>query len=214
MTLAELLTMALGDDFATARTGDATRFINQAIGLLHRGLRMPTNDARATVTTEAGTNAYTLPPDFVTLADDDAILYGSDVLEPLDISELDQTTAASGVPRNFALSEGLIVLYPNPDGAYDLTMRYQSVTLLTDDTDVPVLPEDQHPYLGWYARAKLYLLTDDADMHAQIMGTLPRELQMGHLALNQQRVPRRRQVAGTWSNLPASPTFHHPDGLW
>jgi hypothetical protein len=214
VTFDELKTFALGDDFASTRETDAGRFINQALGRIHRALRLPTTDARAIVSTVAGTNVYSLPADFVSLHDDEAILYGTDVLEPVDISEFDQTAIASGVPTTFALSENLILLYPNPDAVYELTMRYRSVQTLTDDTDVPVLPADQHPHLAWFARAKLYLLTDDSDMHGQIMATLPRELQAENLSLNQQRVPRRTQVPGTWSGLPSGPRFHHPDGLW
>jgi hypothetical protein len=214
MTFAELRAFALGDDFDSTRSTDAGRFINQALGRLHRALKMPTLDARATVSTVAGTNVYSLPTDFVTLHDDEAILYGTDVLEPYDISEFDQLTVASGQPRAFALSENLILLYPNPDAVYTLTMRYRAVQTLTADADVPILPADQQMHLGWFARAKLYLLTDDPDMHAQILATLPRELQADNLSLNQLRVPRRVQVPGTWSNLTIGPRFHHPDGVW
>jgi hypothetical protein len=214
VTFAELRAFALGDDFDSTRSTDAGRFINQALGRLHRALHLPSLDARATVITAAGTNVYSLPADFVSLQDDEAVLYGTDVLEPVDISEFDQTTAISGPPTTFALSEGLILLYPNPDAAYTLTMRYWSVQTLTADADEPVLSADQHIHLAWFARAKLYLLTDDPQMHDAIMVTLPRELQAENLAAGQQRVPRRRQVAGTWSALPVGPRFHHPDGLW
>jgi hypothetical protein len=214
MTFDELKTFALGDDFDTTRETDAGRFINQALGRLHRALRLATADARAIVTTVAGTNVYALPTDYVALADDEAILYETDVLEPLDVSELDQIPPVSGQPRYFALSENLILLYPSPDAEYELTMRYRAVQTLDDDSDVPDLPEDQQMHLAWFARAKLYLLTDDPDMHGQILATLPRELQADNLSLNQQRVPRMRQVPGTWSRLPVGPRFHHPDGLW
>ena len=214
MTFEELQDFALGDDFAESRRDSAKLFINQALGRLHRALRLPTTDARALVTTVAGTNVYALPDDFVTLHDDEAVLHETDVLEPVDVSEFDQIPAISGQPRYFALSENLILLYPNPDAAYELTMRYRSVQTLSGDSEVPVLPADQHMYLGWYGRAKLYLLTDDPDMHAQILATLPRELQADNLSLNQQRVPRRVQVPGTWSLMPVGPRFHHPDGLW
>jgi hypothetical protein len=214
VTYEELQDFALGDDFDETRRESAKRFINQALGRLHRALRLPTADARAIVSTVAGTNVYALPADFVALTDDEAILFETDVLEPVDISEFDQIPAASGQPRYFALSENLILLYPNPDAVYELTMRYRSVQTLTDDTDEPVLPVDQQMHLAWFARAKLYLLTDDPDMHGQILSTLPRELQADNLSLNQQRVPRRTQVPGTWSNLPTGPRFHHPDGIW
>jgi hypothetical protein len=214
MTFDELKAFALGDDFGAARETDAGRFINQALGRLHRALRLPTADARAIVTTAAGTNVYALPVDFVSLTDDEAILFETDVLEPVDISDFDQIPVASGQPRYFALSENLILLYPNPDAAYELTMRYRATQTLTDPTDEPMLPEDQQMHLAWFARAKLYLLTDDPDMHGQILATLPRELQADNLSLNQQRVPRMRQVPGTWSRLPVGPRVHHPDGLW
>jgi hypothetical protein len=214
VTFDELKTFALGDDFDSTRETAAGQFVNQALGRLHRALRLPTADARAIVTTVAGTNVYALPADFVTLADDEAILYDTDVLEPVDISEFDQIPAIDGQPRYFALSENLILLYPNPDAAYELTMRYRATQTLTADGDEPMLPEDQQMHLAWFARAKLYLLTDDPDMHGQILSTLPRELQADNLSLNQQRVPRRTQVPGTWSGLPVGPRFHHPDGLW
>jgi hypothetical protein len=214
MTFEELQDFALGDDFAESRRDSAKRFINQALGRLHRALRLPTADARAIVSTAAGTNVYALPVDYVSLADDEAILLDTDVLEPVDVSEFDQIPAISGQPRYFALSENLILLYPNPDAVYELTMRYRAVQSLTADADEPELPEDQQMHLAWFARAKLYLLTDDPDMHDRIMVKLPRELQAENLSLNQQRVPRMRQVPGTWSRLPVGPRFHHPDGIW
>jgi hypothetical protein len=214
MTFEELQDFALGDDFAESRRDSAKQFINQALGRLHRALKLSTADARAIVSTAAGTNVYALPTDYVSLADDEAILLDTDVLEPVDVSEFDQVPVASGQPRYFALSENLILLYPNPDAVYELTMRYRAVQTLTADGDEPDLPADQHMHLAWFARAKLYLLTDDPDMHGQILATLPRELQAENLSLNQQRVPRMRQVPGTWSRLPVGPRFHHPDGLW
>jgi hypothetical protein len=93
-------------------------------------------------------------------------------------------------------------------------MRYRAVQTLTADADVPTVSADRHPDLGWFARAKLYLLADDPDMHAQIMATLPRVMQDANPANDQQFVPRRRQVGGHWGGLPTSARFHHPDGLW
>jgi hypothetical protein len=215
MTYLQLQDFALGDDFdAATRREDAKRFINQGLGRLHRAHRLPTQDARAIVSTVAGTNVYSLPADFVSLVDDEAVLYGTDVLEPYDITDFDQLTALSGQPRSFALSENLILLYPNPDAVYELTMRYRAVQTLSADADVPTISADRHPDLGWFARAKLYLLADDPDMHAQIMATLPRVMQDANPANDQQFVPRRRQVGGHWGGLPTGARFHHPDGLW
>jgi hypothetical protein len=215
MTYLQLQDFALGDDFdATTRREDAKRFVNQGLGRLHRAHRLPTQDARAIVSTVAGTNVYSLPADFVSLVDDEAVLYGTDVLEPYDITDFDQLTALSGQPRSFALSENLILLYPNPDAVYELTMRYRAVQTLSADADVPTISADRHPDLGWFARAKLYLLADDPDMHAQIMATLPRVMQDANPANDQQFVPRRRQVGGHWGGLPTGARFHHPDGLW
>jgi hypothetical protein len=191
MTYLQIQDFALGDDFdATTRRDDAKRFINQGLGRLHRAYRLPNQDARAIVSTVAGTNVYSLPDDFVSLHDDEAILYETDVLEPYDISDFDQLAAD------------------------ELTMRYRAVQTLTADADVPTVSGDRHPDLGWFARAKLYLLADDPDMHGQIMSTLPRAMQDANPAADQQFVPRRRQVGGHWSGLPAGARFHHPDGLW
>lgn len=214
MTFKDLQDMALGDDFDEARRATAKLFLNQALGRLHRALRLPTLDARATVNTVAGTNVYSLPTDFVALHDDEAILLGTDVLEPYDITDFDQLTATSGQPTSFALSENLILVYPNPNAVYSLTMRYRAVQTLSADADVPVLAADQHPYLAWYARAKLYLLTDDPDMHNAIVATLPRELQGENLAAGQLRVPQVRQVPGQWSQLPAGLRMGYPEGYW
>jgi hypothetical protein len=87
------------------------------------------------------------------------------------------------------------------------------VQTLTADADVPLISVDRHPDLAWFARAKLYLMADDPDMHAQIMATLPRTMQDANAANDQQYVPRRRQVPGQWSGFPAGARFHHPDGL-
>jgi hypothetical protein len=214
VTFKELQDMALGDDFDETRRTMVKAFINQALGRLHRALRLPTLDARSIVTTVVGTNVYSLPVDFAAFDDDEALLYGTDVLEPYDISTFDQLEADSGAPTSFALSEDKVLLYPTPDAAYDLTMRYRSVQTLSADGNVPTLPADQHPILGWYARAKLYLLTDDPEMHNAILATLPRELQGENLAAGNLRVPAVRQVPGQWSRLPAGLRTRNPQGHW
>jgi hypothetical protein len=215
MTYLQLQDFALGDDFdATTLREEAKRFINQGLGRLHRAYRLPAQDARAIVSTVAGTNVYSLPTDFVALADDEGLLYDTDVLEPYDISDFDQLPAVSGRPTSFSLSENLILLYPNPDAVYELTMRYRAVETLTADADVPTISADRHPDLAWFARAKLYLFRDDPEMHATILSTLPRAMQDANPASDQQFVPRRRQISGHWSGLPTGTRFHHPDGLW
>jgi hypothetical protein len=118
VTFKELQDMALGDDFDETRRTMVKAFINQALGRLHRALRIPTLDARAIVTTVVGTNVYSLPVDFVAFDDDEALLYGTDVLEPYDISDLRSARGRSGAPTSFALSEDKVLLYPNPDAAY------------------------------------------------------------------------------------------------
>lgn len=213
MTFKELQDLALGDDFREDRRTLAKQFINDALGRMHRaGARLPLMDKRTLIVTEAGSNVYDPPDDFVSLAGDEALLLDTDVLEPVDISGLDQISSVPGPPAVFAFSEGRFLLSPVPDGVYTLTLRYRGTEQLVEDGETPTLTPEKHAHLGLFARAKLYLLTDDPEMHASLLATLPRELQVNLAEGNP--VPRVRRIPGTWSDMKPAAGFRHPQGLF
>lgn len=216
MTFRELQDMALGDDFKESRRTVAAAFINEGLGKLQRAMRRTLSNLRTSVDTEAGVNVVELPTNFIELLDDQAVFYedGSGTLEPVEVAELDGVIAQPGRPAYYALAENRLILHPTPNAVYALGLRYSGTQLLEVETDEPAIPEDQHTLLALYSRAKLYLMADDADMHLQILGSLPRELQTATVSVGR-RTPKTHRVPGTWSDVGSSgPGFRHPQGLF
>lgn len=80
----------------------------------------------------------------------------------------DQSSDAQGVPEFYLRYGSNIVLWPTPDGAYALQIRYLKLPdELSDDADVPVYPEDWHEVIVLLAtsRAAYWLGLDTKAMN-------------------------------------------------
>lgn len=148
--------------FAGGRTdwslSEASLYVNLAYSEVksRQGLNHTPSEAIAISSTTSGENRIAFPADFdYPLAI--SCLAGSSstdtashtttvtVLVPRDATWFDAQPLAIGVPENYVYYGTYIELYPSPDSAYSLQMRYrtQSPTLVAS-TDTPVLDERWH----------------------------------------------------------------------
>ena len=145
---------------------DFTKYLNFAMRRVARKVDFYAEEASQAFVTVAGTASYSWPTDlgrlrYVQLVDDTTVL---DVVRRRD---LDNTPASTGKPSCYALAGAGIVLYPTPDAAYDLLLRYYALpALMSADSDVPAIPEDYHEALTFYALKRCCEREDDGEMAA------------------------------------------------
>lgn len=83
-------------------------------------------------------------------------------LTMMDLRDIDRMTPASGTPYCYALNGAGITVYPTPDSAYTLKVRYWGLLpALVNDTDTPGLPPRHHRSLTYYAIARCFEREDD-----------------------------------------------------
>jgi hypothetical protein len=85
-----------------------------------------------------------------------AALQWSSQLTLKDYSELDGQEEVTGQPLNYGLYNNWLELFPGPNSAYSLTLRYaaKQPTLMLS-TDTPSIDERWHP--AWLYRTEYYL---------------------------------------------------------
>lgn len=201
----ECLAYGFGDSAYRSRF---KAWLNDAQRLTLRRVPIRETWSRSTVTTTSGTKTYTLPTDLVgirSLTDS-----ASNVpLDPIDPRWLDTITASSGTPRTYALDDTGLVLYPTPDGAYSLLLRYVANPAdMAADTDTPLIPAAHHDLLISYAVSRAYRSEDD-DQRAQ---TLMSDYERGVAQLADDRLSEvqdgPKQVPGMWTQRhPITPGY-------
>jgi hypothetical protein len=207
-TLADLRTEALGNDFNSAvYSTRTTQYINEALRRVDRQVRLPVREGTQTFVTSAGTNTLTLPlfrARVISLRNTD----DRDPLLNVDIGEIDQAADATGKPTAYAFYGGQVTLYPTPDAAYNLELRYRATGAeFTDDTQTTGMvgfPNDYAGLLVTYARWRLYVAEDDPAM-AQVWEQDFRT-QLGELKADIQRQSSDmpRQVPSMWNTGPVA----------
>jgi len=167
-TLSDLVTEALHDDFdRTKYGGRAQQAILDAISEVSRAMRLPGSERTYTVPVVAGTADYSLPSDFMRVLD---VSRTADAtrLVPLSPEELDEEDTATGTPVGFSTFGTTLTLYPTPNAAVDVRLRYlrELSTPNVNDSVASVtgLPESGLDALVSFARSKLFRFEDDPEM--------------------------------------------------
>lgn len=213
-TLSDLLSLTLSNDFdASVYSTQARQAILDAVGEVSRNVRLPANETTSTITTVAGTAGYTLPTGAVRVLSiiDPAT---ADPLTDVGMSVLDDEPDTRGRPSSYGLYGTSITLSPTPDQAYSLTLRYlrQGATP-TSDSDVVAtatgIPEDYLFGLVAYARGRLFLLEDDAEMAAVWQGQWQQALAKLKADVQRRDLSTVRRVPSMWTGSP-SPRFVRP----
>lgn len=111
--------------------------------------------------TTPGTSTLTLPDDFarvISLRDTDF----ADALAPIELRDFDDAGPASGRPTSYVVTGATVNLYPTPDAAYTLSLRYYKLpATMVDDTDEPELPEHYQHLLVRYALIRCFQREND-----------------------------------------------------
>ena len=143
-----------------------TQFINDGQNLIARRCQYYVNETTFAFNTTTGTAVYSLPTNFARVRE----LFATDVnqiIRPVGLRDIDGSYPVQGRMYYYALDGANMHLYPAPDNAYPLELRYWAMpAALVNDTDVPNLPVDWHPMLWIYATWMCYEADDDANMGA------------------------------------------------
>lgn len=117
-------------------------------------------EAKAFTTTKAD-STLELPADFSRWID----FYSSETGEallPLELREYDALEATTGRPTAYTVVGDQITLYPSPDAAYGLSLRYWRLPAdMSADGDEPEIPAQYHEVLVSYAMMKAYAREND-----------------------------------------------------
>jgi hypothetical protein len=212
-TFLQLQQQALGVDFDPAAYQALVKeWINEAVHRVARRAKLRTTRKTFSPTLVAGTGAYSLPSDFVRLLSLRNTTDAAD-LQEVDVDDIDNMPAGSSKPSIFAQDGQQLVLYPTPDRAYALTLRYEgnlSFVNDTDTTDTVGFPDDYADLLVTYARSRLFRAEDDFEAAGQYMGEF--NAGVAELKGDLQLLTRGRpkQVPSMFDRRPAGPRFQVP----
>lgn len=166
-TYLELQTEVLDHGFSPNRyRARVKRWLNDALGKVARRVNLPTEDVTSPISAVAGTSSYALPSDLVRIDSLRVARSPRDIiLTPEDRQTLDTLDQVRGLPTRYALDGQNVVLWPIPDAAYTVNLRYQRVPgQLVDDTNVSPLANEYDDLLICYALWRAYRSEDDAEM--------------------------------------------------
>ena len=181
-------------------------WLNEAQHAIARQVESPEFQTNLPVQLVVNQYIYPLPADFARVQD---IVYPAMNyrLEPADIQDFDVTdvTQVLGPPVRYTLDQGNLFLFPNPQTADILTLRYIAVPpQLINDTDIPVLNPN---YLNLLVRATLieaFAAEDDFEA-AQYWQTLyEKRLDQYASDVQWRDVDRPRLIDGTWGQAATS----------
>lgn len=212
-TLIELRNEVLAHGFDVGQVltlDDVTRYLNIALRRVARKIDFYAEESSQAFATVAGTAAYAWPTDlgrmrYLRLVDDAV------VLTPTRLREVDSSAASTGKPRLYALSGAGVMLYPTPDAAYNMMLRYYALpALMVADTDVPAIPEDYHSSLTFYAIQRCYEREDDAQMGQYWEGRWLAALADMRADVKFPSADGPRRIDSMWPTEPSMPQFVLP----
>lgn len=161
-------------------TGEITQYINDTQNDVFNEYRLPFMQTTQTYTVTIGTSDITngsgLPTNYTQAVDLINTLASNEQLIPyrefnqLDYfypDEDDTTANPAGVPQYWYFYAEIIKLFPVPDKAYTLTLRYyKKPTLLAADADVPSIPSQFQELLVVGAAYRVMQVKDNYDQAA------------------------------------------------
>jgi hypothetical protein len=174
------------------------RWLNDAQARVCRQASIRTEQVTEDYSTVSGTNTLALPDDYARLID----LRDTDnhnLLTPLELNVYDDLEPGSGKPSDYVIIGMNIELYPNPDGVYDLTLRYwRLAAAMTVDSDTPEIPSDYHYLLPYWALYRCFSRENDIEQATYWKNEWAVELEKlkGEMHYEGQDFPR--QLPGTY----------------
>jgi hypothetical protein len=154
------------EDFDDA---DYKEFINDSYRDLSTSIDVPEMKGSFGFTTSSSQPFYLLPPGVrsVTLVSllptDDTVLIPSQPLKKLTVETYRTLAANSGIPTSAFRWLDMLVLYPTPDMAYNVSVDVRiKIQPLVADNDSPVLDEEWHEAIYRGAKARAFDATRDS----------------------------------------------------
>lgn len=207
-TLAQLRTEVLAYGFdTTVYSSRITNWLNEAQGRVSRMVDVPALHSTGSISTVAGTAAYSLASTFLRM---DRVYYTDMewVIYPMDPGDLRATqypTNQTGRPEQYAIVQSGTDLQftPIPDGVYSVQYEYwRRPATLTNDSDTPEIPSDYHDILVSYALSKCYRSEDDAQMSQFYMAEFQRDVRTyGNDLRGATAVDGPKVLPGTWGDF-------------
>lgn len=203
-TLADLRNEVLEHELDRSATR-VDGFLNDALRIVARKVHHYTGEAEQAFSTVAGTAAYAWPVDLGKLRwlrDVDATC----TLQLVGLRDVDNAPVAQGRPVVYATAGKAVTLYPTPDAAYRLDLRYWALpALMSADGDVPDLPDDYHRILVFYALQRCYELEDDFEAAGYWRGEFAAALGDMNTDVKAPNNDGPRQIPSMWDQPGAIP---------
>jgi len=175
-------------------------YINNGYFNMVRRVSYYVDEATQDYSTVSGTSMYSLPADFAKVRS----LRRTDIgreLQSVFLRDIDRSIITSGTPYAYALDGANMHLYPTPDQAYPLELRYWKLpAALSADTDVPTIPADYHNLLIYSAVAEGYRAEDDHQTAAQWQALYDKGLAEFAADMKFSNSDMPNQVKGLWQS--------------
>lgn len=212
MNLLALRTEVLnhGFDGSIITASQLNQYLNDALSELSAKAQYYGEEQVYDFNTVAGTDHYSLPTDTTKLRSV-RITTPNQELSLIDLRDIDRSYTSSGIPYSYAMDGYGITMYPNPDAAYPVEMRYwQVMTPMTQDTDAPSLPPRYHRSLTYYAIARCFEREDDPQQAQYYQGRWEQTIKDLKADLIFPLTDGPRQVRSQWDSGPVKPGW----GFW
>lgn len=203
-TLSQLVTRVVVDRVdATTYSDRVKSWLNEGQGRIARRVEIERLRVRDEMAVTAGDAAYNLPTDYargITLRHTDDLDRRRARLTPIrNEDEFDDLTSCVGRPRFYLISGGRVHLWPTPDKAYTLLLRYQRIPArMVEDDDVPELPEDYVDSLVEYATGRVQRSEDDPDIAAKWIADFETTVSTMRVDLQESNEDGPVQIPGTF----------------
>lgn len=202
-TLADLRSEILNHGFdGTIFTSSVlNQYLNDALGEVSAKTQYYGEEQQLVTTTVAGTARVNLPTGFTKIRTVRIPDQGME-LGLWDLRDIDRTmSTTTGTPTAYALEGVTLRLYPVPNDAYTLDVRYWStLSPLVSDSDSPTLPPRYHSKLCAYAIARCYEREDDPQQAQYFQAQWERTVSELKADLVFSVTDGPRQVKSQWDN--------------
>lgn len=167
---------------------EASFYANLAYQEVATRIRYTADEALAISSTTSGENRISLPTDFAyPIAVSNLSLGGSDdrkVLRQMEADTFDSLTTTLGTPEKYALYSTWMELWPSPDSAYSIQVRYGArLSSMVTSTSTPALDARYHLPIAFKTAELLAATKNDLEGEAvnkarylSAMGSTPNDL--------------------------------------
>lgn len=211
-TYADLVAEVLTDEFGVQKYSALVKtWIGEGAQEVSREVRLPQLETTVPFVLSAGLQTYPIPSHVMVitaLVDQDR----NRRLDEVDISEIDESPDAVGIPTAFAVYGETVSVYPTPASTISMLLRYETGLAdltTTADSDPLDFPDDYLDLLVDYARAKAFSMEDDFEGSTFHMNRYQARLARMRAQMQLRSRGRNRQIQGNMRE-PNTVRFQRP----